>query len=149
MDPTTGNNAYLITQQLVYLTLSLGVTDGVGRTLFKNGRFFLIDTFRGKEQLADAVNHLLVVGFYLVNGGWVIRGVKQPSGVSTVQDVIQNIAGDVGTVLLLLGVMHFGNVWFFNRLRTRAADDRRELPPVRPSEFIRGPSAVAPAQVTS
>jgi hypothetical protein len=142
MDPEqTQNNAYLIVQQLVYLTLSLSVTWGVGRTLFKNGRVFLIDTFKGREALADAVNHLLVVGFYLVNAGWVIRGVKQPSGVFTVQDVIQNIAGELGTVLLLLGVMHFGNVWLFNRIRTRAGEERRELPPVRPSEFLRSTAA--------
>jgi hypothetical protein len=142
MDPEqTQNNAYLIVQQLVYLTLSLSVTWGVGRTLFKSGRVFLIDTFKGREALADAVNHLLVVGFYLVNAGWVIRGVKQPSGVFTVQDVIQNIAGELGTVLLLLGVMHFGNVWLFNRIRTRAGEERRELPPVRPSEFLRSTAA--------
>ncbi|MDX2011299.1 MAG: hypothetical protein SFW67_13955 [Myxococcaceae bacterium] len=145
MEPST-NNLYLIVQQLVYLTLSLGVTWGVGRTLFKNGRVFLVDTFKGREALADAVNHLLVVGFYLVNAGWVIRGVKHPWGVSTVQDVIQNIASELGTVLLLLGVMHFGNVWLFNRIRTRAREERRELPPVRPSEFLRSaPAAMSEA----
>ncbi|MCA2979164.1 MAG: hypothetical protein INH41_08905 [Myxococcaceae bacterium] len=134
-------NAFLVVQQLIYLTLSLAVTVWVGRTLFKSGRVFLVDTFKGREALADAVNHLLVVGFYLVNAGWVIRGVKQPWAVRTVQDVIQNVASDVGTVLLVLGVMHFGNVWLFNRIRTRARDERRDAPPVRPSEFLRAPPA--------
>ncbi|MEZ5301169.1 MAG: hypothetical protein R3F11_11025 [Verrucomicrobiales bacterium] len=63
-------NHTILTYSL-YLTISIGMTIWVARTLFKNGRLFLVDTFRGNGELADSVNRLLVVGFYLVNIGFV------------------------------------------------------------------------------
>jgi hypothetical protein len=56
---------------VLYLALSIGLTIWVARTLSRSGRVFLADVFHGSEKLADAVNHLLVVGFYLVNLGFV------------------------------------------------------------------------------
>lgn len=56
---------------IVYIALSIPLTIWVAHTLYKNGRIFLIDSFRGNERLADSVNHLLVVGFYLINIGYV------------------------------------------------------------------------------
>jgi hypothetical protein len=52
---------------VIYLALSIALTVWVARTLHRNGRVFLIQAFRGREDMADAVNHLLVVGFYLWN----------------------------------------------------------------------------------
>src|SRR6476660_1665021 len=56
---------------LLYLPISVAMTIWVARTLHKNGRIFLVDNFQGNEPLADSVDHLLVVGFYLVNVGFV------------------------------------------------------------------------------
>jgi len=53
---------------LIYLAASAMVTVYVGRTLYRRGRAFLVSVFK-EEGLADSVNHLLVVGFYLVNFG--------------------------------------------------------------------------------
>jgi hypothetical protein len=61
---------------LAYLTISVALTVWVARTLHKNGRIFLVDSFHGNEALADSVNHLLVVGFYLVNIGYVTLALK-------------------------------------------------------------------------
>ena len=55
-------NLYVVAQYLIYLSLSLSVTWAVGRTLYKNGAVFLVDTFKGREGVAESVNHLLVVG---------------------------------------------------------------------------------------
>ena len=48
---------------IIYLSLSIGITIWVAQTLFKNGRIFVTDAFAGNEEMADAVNHLLLVGF--------------------------------------------------------------------------------------
>ena len=53
----------------VYSLVSVALTIWVAKTLHKNGRVFLLEAFRGDEERADAVNHLLVVGFYLINIG--------------------------------------------------------------------------------
>jgi hypothetical protein len=62
---------------IVYIALSIPLTIWVAHTLYKNGRVFLIDSFRGNERLADSVNHLLVVGFYLINIGYVALALKE------------------------------------------------------------------------
>ena len=132
------NNPYIVAQYLIYLVLSLSVTWAVGRTLYKNGAIFLVDTFKGREGLAESVNHLLVVGFYLVNFGWVIRGVKATHEVVNSQQMIENIASDLGSVFLILGAMHFMNLYVFNRIRARGENLRqRDVPPLRPTEFLR------------
>lgn len=130
-----GSNPYLVGQYLAYLVISLAVTFGVGRTLFKNGAAFLSDTFVGKEKLADAVNHLLLVGFYLINCGWVVLSLKSSSNANNAQEVIENLAGKIGSVLVVLGLMHFLNLYVFNRMRRRAIADRQP-PPVMPTEWV-------------
>ena len=60
-----------VTTYLIYLLVAVPLTIWVARTLSRNGRIFLVDVFHGNEDFADAVNRLLVVGFYLVNLGFV------------------------------------------------------------------------------
>jgi hypothetical protein len=134
MEPS---NPYILAQYVTYLAISLAVTFGVGRTLFKNGAAFLVDTFIGKEKLADAVNHLLLVGFYLINCGWVVLSLKTSDPALNAQQVMENLASKIGAVLVVLGIMHFFNLYVFNRMRRRALADRQP-PPVVPSEFIAG-----------
>ena len=104
----------------IYLALSLGLTIWVARTLFKNGRVFLVDVFAGSETLADSVNHLLVVGFYLINLGYICLALKIDPPLSTVQASIEVLAAKMGFVLLVLGVMHFFNLFLFSRVRAMA-----------------------------
>ena len=67
---------YIVGSYLVYLAISLGVTVWVAKTLHRNGRVFLLDAFHGNGDLADSVNHLLVVGFYLINVGYVALAMR-------------------------------------------------------------------------
>ena len=69
-------NVYVVGAYVAYLTISISLTVWVARTLVKNGRIFLVDSFLGNESLADSVNHLLAVGFYLVNVGYVSLALK-------------------------------------------------------------------------
>ena len=102
-----------------YLAISIGVTVWVARTLHRNGRIFLVDSFLGNEALADSVNHLLVVGFYLINLGYVAMQLKLHTDVDDARQGIEALAGKLGTVLLTLGVMHFFNLYVFSRMRRR------------------------------
>jgi len=123
-----------ITTYLLYLAISIALTFWVGRTLFKSGRVFLVDVFHGNESLADSVNHLLVVGFYLINFGYVCLALKLGYKIATAQDGIEALSVKVGMVLLVLGGMHFFNLLIFSRMRRRAnlADSP---PPIAPDAF--------------
>lgn len=126
---------YVVGAYVAYLTISIALTIWVARTLVKNGRVFLVDSFLGNETLADSVNHLLAVGFYLVNIGYVALALKYGEKPSDLPQAIETLSTKVGLVLLVLGAMHFFNLYIFSRLRRRALL-RSQKPPVAPEQFV-------------
>jgi len=131
----------IVASYAFYLAISIALTVWVARTLHKNGRVFLVDVFHGNEPLADSVNHLLVVGFYLINFGYVSLALKLGYDVKNAQEGIEALSWKVGMVLVVLGGMHFFNLYIFSRMRRRAslAD---APPPVTPDGYtpVRGHS---------
>ncbi|HUP49111.1 MAG TPA: hypothetical protein VNA04_10020 [Thermoanaerobaculia bacterium] len=125
---------------LAYLTISIAVTVWVARTLHQNGRIFLVDSFHGNAALADSVNHLLVVGFYLINIGYVSLALRFGKTPLTAAEAIEYLSTKIGVVLLVLGFMHFMNIKIFSGMRRRAAQGVR--PPVAPEQRITPPGAV-------
>jgi hypothetical protein len=115
----------LIVSYAAYLLISIGVTVWVARTLHANGRIFLVDSFLGNEMLADSVNHLLVVGFYLVNVGYISLALRFGDKPANVAPAIETLSTKLGVVLLILGVMHFINIRIFSSMRRRAIDGAR------------------------
>ena len=115
---------------ILYLLISIALTVWVGRTLFANGRIFLHKLLGEDETLTDAVNTMLLVGFYLVNIGTVALFLSEGARPTTLLQLVEFLSGKVGTVLLILGVMHFGNmfmVWFVSWVR--AGGVHRNEPP--------------------
>ncbi|MFD3802125.1 hypothetical protein ACFWSF_31335 [Streptomyces sp. NPDC058611] len=117
---------------VIYLLVSIGLTVWVARTLSRNGRVFIGDVLQGNEKLADAVNHLLVVGFYLVNIGFVTLYLRSGETILDARGLFEALSLKLGVVLLVLGVMHLGNVWVLTRMRRRGVMERRHIPPVAP-----------------
>ena len=120
---------------LVYFILSFSLTVWVAQTLHQNGRIFLVDTFRGNEPLADSINHLLVVGFYLINIGYVSLALKEGQMPADLRGVLEILSRKVGVVLLVLGGMHFLNLLVFSKMRKRALLHRTP-PPLPPQMQI-------------
>lgn len=114
-----------------YVAISIGLTIWVARTLHKNGRVFLIDVFQEREDLADSVNHLLVVGFYLINFGYICLALKLAKHTENATQAFEAVSYKVGLVLVVLGLMHFFNLYVFSRIRAnkRLADEPRPVPP--------------------
>ena len=120
---------------LAYLVISVALTVWVARTLHKNGRIFLVDSFVGNEPLADSVNHLLVVGFYLINIGYVTLALKYGDKATDAQTALEILSTKVGLVLVVLGVMHFFNLFIFSKRRRRATLHRP--PPIPPEGYVK------------
>lgn len=116
---------------LIYLGISICLTVWVAQTLHKNGRIFLVDAFNGNEALADSINHLLVVGFYLINIGFVALALTEASAPQDLRGVLEMLSSKIGIVLLGLGGMHFFNLLVLSKMRRRALSQR---PPPLPPE---------------
>jgi hypothetical protein len=113
-------NITAIITYALYIIITVALTYWVGKTLYTNGRVFILESFHGNEEMADSVNHLLLVGFYLVNFGFVSLFLKfgvKPMG--TVEG-IEYVATKVGVVLIVLGGMHFFNMFNIAKMRKKA-----------------------------
>jgi hypothetical protein len=109
----------IVVTYAAYSIISVFLTVWVARTLHKNGRVFLIEVFGGDEALADSVNHLLVVGFYLINFGYVTLALKIGGEIADTRQGIEALSYKIGLVLLVLGGMHFFNLLIFQRIHRR------------------------------
>ena len=129
---------------LAYLLIAVPLTVWVGRTLAQNGRVFLVDVFAGNDPLAEAVNKLLVVGFYLLNLGVVALYLRVDEHVGTAREVVEVLSVKLGLVLLMLGVVHLINVYVFTRIRRRTRLEAAGGAPVPPNAWTQPLPAAAP-----
>jgi hypothetical protein len=120
------DQSYLVGVYVVYGMVAVGLIVYLARTLFRHGEVFLEDVFGDNPRLAGAVNHLLVIGFYLLNLGYAFLLLKSNVAGSAVE-ATEVLVNKLGVLLLSLGVIHFGNLYVFHRIRRRAR--MTELPP--------------------
>ncbi len=107
---------------LLYLILSIAITVWVGNTLSKNGLVFLMSSFNNKKELVEAITHMLLVGFYLINIGFVALALRHGSKPSDLQTSIEYVSTKVGLVLLVLGAMHLFIMLLINKFRKIVED---------------------------
>ena len=98
------------TAYALYLAITIEITIWVARTLSKNGEVFLIQCFGHNAEVAKSTNHLLVVGFYLVNIGFITLTLSLGTEPVTVTDTIRFLSNKVGLAVMVLGAMHFFNM---------------------------------------
>lgn len=123
-----------------YVLLSVTLTIWVARTLFRHGALFLVDVFEGDEKLAGAVNHLLVVGFVLINLGFVAVALQIDGAVPDARTAVEALSWKLGGVLLVVGFLHFANLLVLQGMRRHARTTRRPRPPALPSPWAQAPA---------
>jgi len=102
---------------ITYISISIAITIFVSKTLSKNGEIYLIDGFNGNAELAKSVNHMLVVGFYLLNIGFVLLRLKTNSFIIDLESMIVYLSTNIGFVLVILGAFHFFNMLIVHKFR--------------------------------
>jgi len=116
---------YSVIAYIIYLWVGIALTLWVAHILFKNARVFFTDIFGHNEELADSVNHLLKAGFYLVNIGLVMYLLEHSTTINNYKTLLEVLSVKVGGVILLLGAMHFLNVYILFKLRRKAVTPAR------------------------
>jgi hypothetical protein len=117
---------YALSSYIIYLALSIVLTVWVARILSKNGFVFLTECFGHDQMLAASTNHLLVVGFYLVNLGWILLTLRFGTPPESAVHVVQFLSGKVGVVVVALGIMHFFNMHAITKFGRKVGDWFRE-----------------------
>jgi len=111
----------------IYLPIAIGLTLFVARTLFQNGKIFMLDIFRGREEIAFATNKLFEVGFYLMNIGFALLIMEMSNNVYDAQSMIEVLSAKLGGFSIYLGIMLFFNMYLFFRGKRKTSEAiRRE-----------------------
>ncbi|ARV09236.1 hypothetical protein BTO05_06110 [Winogradskyella sp. PC-19] len=117
-------NSKIIIGYIIYLPIVISLTIYISKMLFKNGKLFMIDIFKGKEDIAIATNKLFEIGFYLINIGFAlyimkIYGYNHNYDISN-QTLMEILSKKIGGFTIYLGVMLFFNLFLFFRGRKKS-----------------------------
>ena len=110
----------------IYLPLALLLTYYVSKTLFRNGKIFMLDIFKGREEIAEATNKLFETGFYLLNVGFALKILEIQWYQNSHQALVQKLSYKIGGFSIYLGLMLFLNLYFFFRGKRKAKEGREE-----------------------
>ncbi|MBO9585852.1 MAG: hypothetical protein J7574_16935 [Flavobacterium sp.] len=110
----------------IYLPVALFLTYYVSKTLFKNGKIFMLDIFKGREDIAQATNKLFETGFYLLNIGFALMILELQLSKNSYQQLIENLSYKIGGFSIYLGIMLFFNLYFFFRGKRKVKESQRE-----------------------
>jgi hypothetical protein len=111
---------------LIYLPLVMLVTWYVARTLFTNGKVFMLDIFHGKTDIAAATIRLFETGFYLLNLGFAFWIMEISSTIPGNTQLLEALSYKLGGFCIYLGIMLFFNLYLFFRGR-RISRERAKL----------------------
>ena len=112
-----------IANHLIYLMISIAFTVCVGRSLFKHGHPFLMECW-GNAKTAGAVNRLFLAGFYLMNIGFICFVLRFGETGETIERTLEVLTGRIGFVALVMGVMHFNNLFWCEYARNNRNQQR-------------------------
>lgn len=118
----------------VYVPIALGLTFYVSRTLFKNSKIYMLDIFKGRNEIAIATNKLFETGFYLLNLGFALMILKLNPYITTYQSLVEALSYKIGGFAVYLGIMLFINLYSFFRGKRKASQGPRPLP--TPPTFV-------------
>lgn len=110
----------------IYLPIALFLTYYVSKTLFKNGKIFMLDIFKGREDIAQATNKLFETGFYLLNIGFALMILQMNIYENSYQELIERLSYKIGGFSIYLGFMLFFNLYFFFRGKRKAKEAQEE-----------------------
>ncbi len=110
----------IIIGYVVYLPVALLLTWYVSHTLFRNSKIYMLDIFKGREEIAAATNRMFETGFYLLNMGFALMILEMDLYNNTFQELIEALSYKIGGFAIYLGLMLFLNLYFFFRGKKKA-----------------------------
>ena len=101
---------YNIYAYLIYLPIIFFITFRVGWLFYHHGEIYIIGLFHGDNDLARAVNNMLLLGYYLINLGYATYTLRYWETIESFTQMIGTVAFNTGAIIFILGIMHFINL---------------------------------------
>ena len=113
--------SYNISAYIIYLACMVFIIGYVGRYFYTNGRVFIISLFGGNVSLADQINKLLLLAYYLFNIGYTFIKLRHWQKVNTIEQLLSSLARNIAVLVLILAVTHYFNmivIYFLSRSKS-------------------------------
>lgn len=95
---------------LIYLIVTYLITVKVGWLFYRNGRVFILGLLHRNTTLGDAINNILLVGYYLVNIGYATVMISTWNTIHNWTEMMTVIITMTGLILVSLGILHCFNM---------------------------------------
>ncbi len=99
---------------LSFFVIMSYVIGAIGHQFYTNGKFYLETIFKADLHLVDSMNKLLLVCYYLFNLGYIALSIQDWVIIQSLPELIDIIAEKSGSIILLLGLMHYLNLWWLS-----------------------------------
>ena len=100
---------YNIIAYCIYGIITVFITVFVGKQFHNNGYYYIISIFEA-EKISNAINNLLLIGYYLVNIGFAIYKISDWQKLYNIKDLIENLSSNIAFIVILLAILNFVNI---------------------------------------
>ncbi|MCO4806861.1 MAG: hypothetical protein KC456_09740 [Flavobacteriales bacterium] len=96
----------------VYGGITAFIVFRVGWVFYVNGIHYILDVFKNENDLAQMVNRFLLIGYYLINLGYVAVSLSYWPAITAHHQLIELLAERTAFIVLGLALMHYMNmIW--------------------------------------
>lgn len=120
------SNKLVLIAYAIYLPITILLTIYVSKKLFTNAKVFMLDIFKGKEDIAFATNRLFEIGFYLLNIGYALL-IMEIYSISTTQVLVEKLSSKIGGFSIYLGITLFLNLFLLFRGRKKSRQSIKQI----------------------
>lgn len=107
-----------IVSYVIFLSISSYITIDVGRRCYHEGKAYLKYLLHD-EGICLTINRILLGCYYLVNLGYIAISLTVWSKINNLEDMITVTATRVGSIILILCVLHYLNIFILYFLRNK------------------------------
>ncbi len=93
----------------IYIPITIFITIYLGKQCHTHGLIYVKSAF-SNDDLANSVNNLLLIGYYLVNIGYAIMGIQNWEFITSAHQLFSDISAHLGSIILILALLHYLNI---------------------------------------
>ena len=101
---------YNIIAYFVYFAITFLIIVKVGKICYQNGNVFVKQLIPNHEDLCKKINHLLLIGYYLLNIGYCTMTIISWQRIINFTNLIEVISYKTAIIIIIIAIMHYLNI---------------------------------------
>ncbi len=89
----------------------------IGWSFYINGKHYLEQFFPNDIHLIGSINRFLLIGYYLLNLGYIAISIQFWKQIYTLANLIETLAQQSGEIILILALAHYFNLFWLSHFQ--------------------------------